>query len=156
MENMKQFITVDTGERRVPIQDKDGNEIGAFSFHPTDIGIITRYNEMVDEFGAITEPLEAVWSDENASEESIAEALKAAENRLYGAVDRLFNSDGAAAAFFGKMNPFSPVNGLFYCEVVLESVGQYIGAQFEQETAKFSARVEKYTNRATRRKAAKK
>lgn len=156
MENMKQFITVDTGERRVPIQDIDGNEIGAFSFHPTDIGIITRYNDMVNEFGAITEPLEAVWGDENATEESIAEALKAAENRLYGAVDKLFNAEGAAQAFFGKMNPFSPVNGYFYCEAVLQSVGQFIGQQFDQETAKFSARVEKYTNRAQRRKAAKK
>lgn len=156
MENMKQFITVDTGERRVPIQDIDGNEIGAFSFHPTDIGIITRYNDMVNEFGAITEPLEAAWSDENATEEMVAQALKEAEGRLYGAVDRLFNSEGAAAAFFGKMNPFSPVNGFFYCEAVLQSVGQYIGEQFDQETAKFSARVEKYTNRAQRRKAAKK
>lgn len=147
MADIKQFITVDTGERRVPIKDKDGNEIGAFSFHPTDIGIITRYNEMVKEFDAITEPLEAAWSDENATEEKIVEGMKEAENRLYGAVDRLFNAEGAAAAFFGKMSPFSPVNGMFYCEAVLQGVGQYIGAAFDAETAKFNKRVEKYTKK---------
>ena len=68
----------------------------------------------------------------------------------------LYGSDGAAAVFFGSMNPFSPVEGEFYCTRVLNALGAYIGAAFETETAKFSASAKKYANRATRRAANKK
>ena len=51
-------IVVDDGSRRVPILNTDGEEIGAFRFHPTDIGIIERYNAMAERFGEITAPLE--------------------------------------------------------------------------------------------------
>ena len=56
----------------------------------------------------------------------------------------LFRSN-AAEAFFGSMHPFSPVNGVFYCEAVLQAVGEYISAQFDAETVRFSERVSKYT-----------
>ncbi len=51
-------IVVDDGSRRVPIQNAQGEEIGVFTFHPTDIGIIGRYNRMVERFDEITKPLE--------------------------------------------------------------------------------------------------
>ena len=152
-ENM--IITVDDGSRRVPIQNMDGEEIGSFRFHPTDVSILHRYGDMVEEFNRITEPLEAV---EDAESPDGAEALKEAEARMRAAVDKLFNSDGAAAAFFGNMNPFSPVEGAFYAQRVLESVGAFIGAQFDAEVAKFEAHTAKYlkdaakpSNRAQRR-----
>ena len=85
----------------------------------------------------------------SAEEEQIA-ALKEAEKRLYEAVNELFGGD-FAGAFFGKVNPFSPVNGSFYCEEALRSVGEFISQQFDAETAKFAERVSKYTNRAKRR-----
>ena len=42
--NVMQLV-VDDGSRRVPIMNTRGEEIGAFTFRPTDIGIIQRYNE---------------------------------------------------------------------------------------------------------------
>lgn len=152
-------IVVDDGSRRVPIKNKDGEEVGMFKFHPTDIGIIERYNRMAETFDAIVEPLEAVNTGEDGDEEDTEarqlEALAEAEKRLYAAVNELFGGD-AASAFFGSMHPFSPVEGNFYCETVLQAVGQFISAQFDTETKKMSARVEKYTNRAQRRAANKK
>ena len=148
------------------LRESDGEEIGSFRFSPTDMGIVARFNEMVEEFGDVVKPLLDVWDDENAEEGKYAEALRESETRLYETVDTLFNADGAAAAFFGNMSPFSPVDGKFYCEQVLQAVGAFINEQFNAETAKFEKRteetekfeqhVEKYTNRATRRKAAKK
>lgn len=156
-DNIKNFplsITVDDGYQRIPINNKYGDEIGVFYFNPTDIGIIERYNKLADTFDAITEPLQGVHVDENdTSEESEAKRLAAldeAKNRLYAAVDELFGGN-AAEAFFGKVHPFSPVDGNFYCEVVLKTVGQFIGEQFDVETKKMSARVQQYTNRAQRR-----
>lgn len=147
-------IVVDDGLRRVPIMNTNGDEIGVFAFRPTDIGIIDRYNKLVSTFDAITEPLEALATDSKgeitASEQEQEDALKEAENRLYAAVNELFDGD-MAGAFFGNMHPFSPVNGAFYCAEALRAVGEFISAQFDTETAKFSENVKKYTNRAMRR-----
>ena len=147
-ENMNFAITVDDGSRRVPILNMDGEEIGAFRFHPTDIGIIDRYNRMAEQFDAITEPLEGLNLAEDGSADltapEVMSALGEAERRLYEAVNGLFNSDGAAEAFFGTMHPFSPVNGEFYATQVLQKVGQFIGQQFDTETKAMSKRAKKY------------
>ena len=137
--NMSFAITVDDGSRRVPILNTDGEEIGAFRFHPTDLGIIKRYNRLADKFDAITEPLEALNIDGNGAAE-----LKEAEARLNEAVNELFGSEDAAAAFFGKMHPFSPVNGEFYALQVLQRVGEFIGGQFDTETKAMSKKARKY------------
>ena len=44
-------------------------------------------------------------------------------------------------AFFGKVHPFSPVNGKFYCENVLEAVGDYLAARLGGEAKKLNARI---------------
>ena len=141
-------ITVDDGSRRVPILNMDGEEIGAFRFHPTDIGIIDRYNRMAEQFDAITEPLEGLnLADDGSADLTAPEvvgALGEAQRRLYEAVNGLFGSDGAAEAFFGTMHPFSPVNGEFYATQVLQRVGEFIGAQFATETKAMSKKAKKY------------
>jgi hypothetical protein len=148
MKNMNFAITVDDGSRRVPIMNMDGEEIGAFRFHPTDIGIIDRYNHMAEQFDAITEPLEGLSVPEDGqmdvTDPALASALSEAEKRLYAAVDGLFGSEDAAAAFFGKMHPFSPVNGEFYATQVLQKVGAFINAQFDTETKAMSKKARKY------------
>ena len=156
---MNLSITVDDGYKRVPITNNYGDEVGIFYFNPTDIGIIERYNRLAETFDSITEPLqalnEAADGEDSNSDTRQLEALKEAEERLYAAVNELFGGD-FAGAFFGKVNPFSPVDGSFYCEVALRSVGEFISQQFDSETAKFAERVSKYTNRAQRRAAKKK
>lgn len=160
-------ITVDDGSRRVPIMNVDGEEIGAFRFHPTDLGIIERYNRLAEKFDAITEPLETLNIQEDALSDGLSSptpagsplpegeareladprlvaALGEAEGRLNAAVNELFGSEDAAAAFFGKMHPFSPVNGEFYATQVLQKVGSFIGAQFDTETKAMSKRARKY------------
>ena len=153
-ENMKDTgmrITVDDGSRRVPIENVRGEEIGAFTFHPTDIGIIERYNRLAGTFDAVTEPLEALGDGEATSDGRYREALEEARRRVCAAVDELFGGAGAAEAFFGSVHPFSPVDGEFYCTQVLNAVGEYIGRQFETETARFSDRARKYAHKATQR-----
>lgn len=148
-------IIIDDGSERVPIKNHFGDEIGVFYFRPTDMGIIDRYNEIAKKFSEITEPLEkAEISPEGTvedlnDEESIA-ALKEAEKRLCEAVDYLFDGN-MSKAFFGRMHPFSPVGGRFYCESAIEHVGQFISARFDAETEKISKRVEKYTRGMKRR-----
>lgn len=142
-------IAVDDGSVEVPIQNKRGDVIGTFVFNPTDIGIIERYNKVIGDFDKITEPLESVNvnPDGTADEKNDAEmaALKDAETRLYDACNYLFGGN-FAEAFFGKMHPFSPINGRFYCENALNAVGRFISAQFEREVKQVNTRVERYVH----------
>lgn len=142
-------ITVDDGSVSVDIKNAKGEKIGVFTFRPTDIGIIDRYNKVVGEFENITAPLENVnikndGTVDGDDEEELA-AMKEAERRLYEACDYLFGGN-VSEAFFGKMHPFSPINGRFYCENALDAIGRFISSQFNKETKRIEQRVNRYTH----------
>lgn len=142
-------IVVDDGSVRESIRNKHGDEIGVFYFRPTDVGMIDRYNKMAAEFDKITAPLENVNinPDGTVDEKNEAEmaAMREAEKKLFEACDYLFGGN-MSEAFFGKMHPFSPVNGRFYCENALDAVGKYISSQFDREVTKINNRVNRYTH----------
>lgn len=151
--NVSMEIKVDDGSVRVPIRNTYGEEIGEFRFRPTDIGIIERYNNMIGKFDEITKPLEnlsisadgTIAPDDGTINADEVAALREAEKRLYDVLDEMFGGN-MAEAFFGKMHPFSPVNGAFYCESAIEAVGAFIASQFDTETEKMKKNVRKYTN----------
>lgn len=138
-------IVVDDGSVTEYIRNKRGEVIGEFTFHPSDLGIIDRYNKAVSDFDKITEPLEQVnVNSDGTADGDDMEALREAEKRLYDACDYIFGGN-MSEAFFGKMHPFSPVNGRFYCENAIEALGQYISRRFDREVDKVNKRVTKYT-----------
>lgn len=141
-------IIVDDGGIEVPVKNMSGEQVGVFYFHPTDIGIIDRYNKIIGDFEKITEPLAqiSIKQDGTTDNDEESAALKEAEKRLYEAVDYMFGGN-MSEAFFGSMHPFSPVNGAFYCERAIEAVGKYISTQFDRETAKIKKRVGRYTKK---------
>ena len=142
-------IVVDDGSVRESILNKHGEEIGVFYLRPTDVGMIDRYNKMAADFDKITAPLENVNinPDGSVDEKNEAEmaAMEEAVKRLYDACNYLFDGN-FSEAFFGKMHPFSPVNGRFYCENALDAVGKYISRQFDREVTKVNNRVNRYTH----------
>ena len=146
-----QGIVIDDGTQRVPIKNQFGDEIGVFYVRPTDIGILDRYDKMVGSFDEITKPLQDIGiaadgTPTDEDDDKAVEALREAEKRLYEAVDKLF-AGNMSEAFFGRMNPFSPVGGRFYCELAIEAVGEYITKEFGRETAAMNKRVASYTGR---------
>lgn len=147
-------IVIDDGSQRVPIKNLDGEEIGVFRFHPTDIGIIQRYNDQISHFGDIVAPLEelSITADGTVDENDKAalEALNEAEQRLYKACNYIFGGN-MSEAFFGSMHPFSPIGGVFYCEIALTNLGAFITEQFNTETKKIDSRVNKYTAKYNRK-----
>ena len=154
-ENKQFSIQVDDGFQKIPIKNLYGDEVGVFYFNPTDMGIIQRYNEFANSFDYIVDPLERLSNatNDDAVENTTARerALNEATERLYEAVNKLFNGD-MAGAFFGKVHPFSPVDGEFYCTKALESVRKFIGDQFNLQAAKINKRVDKYTKLVNKRK----
>lgn len=149
--NMELGIVIDDGSRRVPIRNMAGEEIGVFYFRPTDVGIISRYNESMSKFDEIMAPLEELdinadgTAADQADEDSV-NALREAEKRLYDACDYIFGGN-MSEAFFGRMHPFSPIGGVFYCEKALERLGAFISDQFEAESLEVSKRLDKYVGK---------
>lgn len=147
MENNQALsITVDDGMQEVPINNKFGRQIGVFYFRPTDINIIDRYNSIVDKVPEVFKPLEDINIDANGTtEEASMGVIKEAEDKLFELCDYLFDGN-LSEAFFGSMNPFSPLaNGTFYCEQALEMVGNFIASQFQGNIKSLEKRVSKYT-----------
>ena len=140
-------LVVDDGSITVPIKNTIGELVGEFKFRPTDFNIVKRYNEISEKFAEVIKPLADANIDakgEGEDEESI-EILNKVEANLFELVDYLFDGN-MAEAFFGKMNAFSPIDGKFYCENVLNAVGEFISRKFDSEINKISARVSKYTH----------
>jgi len=140
-------IVVDDGYERVEIKNKFGNVVGEFYFNPTDMGIIKRFNDISKKFNTVVEPLKdiSINADGTAEGEFDTAKLEEAENRLYELCDYLFGGN-MSKAFFGKIAPFSPVNGHFYCENALNGVAGYVSNRFDEEVKKINSRVEKYTH----------
>ena len=143
-------IKVDDGRRRVPITNIYGDEVGVFYFNPTDTKIINRYNEFTKSLDYVFEPFESLSDSGDENNSDVENALSEAESRLNEAVNKLFGGD-AAGAFFGSIPPFSATEGVFYFEKVMQSVGEYISAQFDAETNKINTRIEKYTKKYKRK-----
>lgn len=155
-ENKKAMeIIIDDGSLWVPIKNKQGEEIGVFKFRPTDIAIIKRFNDISKKFPDIVEPLNDVNINEDGTADiddmQAMEVLEKAEKQIYEACDYLFGGN-MSEAFFGKMNPFSPINGSFYCELAFNAVGQFITQQFSKETQKINKNLTKYTDKYRREK----
>lgn len=140
-------IVVDDGSITVPIRNTEGDEVGKFKFRPTDFNIVKRYNEIANKFDDVIQPLidANINADGSGSDDASIELLNEAEKRLFNLVDYLFDGN-MADAFFGKMHAFSLVDGKFYCENVLNAVGEFISQKFDSEIKKVSSRVEKYTH----------
>lgn len=140
-------IVVDDGFVHVPMYNMHGDKIGEFSFQPTDVDIVNRFNESMEKFDDVVAPLTAEAEKEDGEADSI-EALNEARDRLFKLCDYIFNTD-TGSSLFGRMHPFSPVNGKFYCEEVFDKLGAFIQAQFGEETKKVNDRMKKYVGKYT-------
>lgn len=135
-------IVIDDGRIAVPISNTLGERVGTFYFNPTDIGIIDRFRTASERFETVVEPLN-VLTEESTEEEQFT-AFAEAKKRLFEVCNELFGGN-MSEAFFGSVEPFSPTDGVFYCEKVLNAVSEFVSNQFDKEAAKINARVSKYT-----------
>lgn len=140
-------ITVDDGLKRIPIQNKLGEEIGVFAFRPTDVDIVSRFNRMVERWSEITDALDSIEDSPDGvvdlNDPGVMAAMETAKKKLFELCDYAFGG-AASKAFFGAMNPFSPIDGKLYCENVVTAVGAFISSYFKRETLQLNRRVKKY------------
>lgn len=141
---MKQ-IKIDDGTREYLITNQFGKEICRVHFRPGDVSLVSRYKAMREQFGQIIEPLTKL--DISAAGEAVndagVEALEQVNQKFKQTLNDLLDSDDAADIFKTR-NPFSSVGGRFFCEIVLDALGELIGEVMSEEAAASEKRIAKY------------
>ena len=142
-----EVIVVKEGIKRVRIQNEYGEDIGVFMFNPTDINIVNRYNEVADQFKEVIKPLEkaSITASGEAADVDSVEIVNRAEEKMIELMDYMLRCN-SRKAFFEKTHLFTPSDGVFYCENVLNAIGEYITAKFDAEVKKIDTRVGKHTH----------
>ena len=140
-------IVVKDGYKKIRIQNEYEEKIGEFYYNPTDVNIVNRYNEVVANFNDIVEPLEnaGVNSDGTGTDEASIELINTAEAKLIEMLDYILRTD-SRKAFFERTHAFSPVDGAFYCEQVIEAIGNFISAKYEKEINAISKNINRHTH----------
>lgn len=145
--NVSNTLAIDDGLEAITIQNRFGHELGVFYFRPADTGIVDRYNKSIAMLDAAVAPLQQ-YDPGSSNEETLANftaALHTAKTELCAAFDYLFDAP-VGETFFSRVNPFALCNGRFYCENVLEAVGNFIAARMGREVSKLQERTAKYTH----------
>ena len=136
---------IDDGTREIPLMNKFGKLICDIYIRPADLSILDRYNQLTADFKDIVEPLKKleIKNDGTAAFDTDWQVLKAVEAELKQRINALFDMD-EADDIFAKRNPFSSVGGKFFCESVIEVIGNIIVEAVEDEMALSKSRTDKY------------
>jgi len=129
-------LVVDDRKISVPVVNRSGEQIGVFYFDPLDIGMVKRYNEVIDKFNSALSNLDT---------DGGMDALNKAGDKIIEFLDYVTGGN-SREAFFSKIHPLSPQNGRFYCEQVFEVIGAFIRQSFEAEGAMIDKRVSDHTH----------
>lgn len=136
---------IDDGTREIPLVNKFGKLICNIYIRPADLSILDRYNQLAADFSSIVEPLKTldIKNDGTATFDADWQVLKSVETELKRRINALFDMD-EADDIFAKRNPFSSVGGKFFCESVIEVIGNIITEAVEDEMKLSKARTDKY------------
>ena len=136
---------IDDGTREIPLVNKFGKLICNIYIRPADLSILDRYNQLAADFKDIVEPLKEleIKNDGTAAFDADWQVLKSVEAELKRRINALFDMD-EADDIFAKRNPFSSVGGKFFCESVIEVIGNIIVEAVEDELALSKSRTDKY------------
>ena len=136
---------IDDGTREIPLYNKFGKLICNIYIRPADLSILDRYNSLVSDFRGIVEPLKAldIKNDGTVSFDEEWPVMKAVEAELKKRINALFDMD-EADDIFAKRNPFSSVGGKFFCESVIEVIGDIITEAVADEMKLSKERTDKY------------
>lgn len=136
---------VDDGTREIPLVNQFGKLICNVYIRPADFSIIDRYNDLMKDFDKVVAPLKDlnIKSDGTAEFDHDWQTLKAVETELKARINALFDME-EADDIFAKRNAFSSVGGQFFCERVLNALGEVIVTAIEEESEASRNRMAKY------------
>ena len=136
---------IDDGTREIPLVNKFGKLICNIYVRPADLSILDRYKQLTTDFKSIVDPLAKlnIKNDGTVTFDEEWAVLKEVEAELKKRINALFDMD-EADDIFAKRNPFSSVGGKFFCESVIEVIGNIITEAVEEEMEASKKRTDKY------------
>lgn len=135
-------IRIDDGSKVYDIENMRGEVIGQFTFVPSDMGIIERYEHTIGVFENLQGKLNG-----NESDVDLLQVKREAETEIKEAIDYLFNAD-VSGSFFESKSPFTPLeSGEFCVENVINAVRAVIELETGKRLGKAKTRASKYTQK---------
>lgn len=136
---------IDDGTREIPLVNKFGKLICNIYIRPADISILDRYNALAADFKDIVEPLKDIniKNDGSTTFDEEWAIMKSVEAELKARINALFDMEEADEIFKNR-SPFSSVGGKFFCESVIEVIGEIITEAVKEEMALSKERTDKW------------
>lgn len=133
-------IVVNDGSRVYNIKNQRGETLDTFTFTPSDIGLVGRYEQAAKMF----EELQAQLESEGGSE---AAKIAEAEEKIKEAIDFMFNSN-VSAKFFATTGPFAILaSGEFYAANIIDAIRAVIEKETGTRLQRAESRASKYTRK---------
>ena len=128
-------IRIDDGSKTYEIVNQDDKPVGTFTFNPSDVRIVEKYNAVVDGLEETFRQLDAGGED----------ALIKVSDALKQKMDELFGYD--TSAFWAACSPMSPLStGELYIENVLSAVAAVIEKESDARLKKTRSKMKSYTD----------
>lgn len=129
-------FVIDDGLQDVVFKNNKGEIFSEFSFNPSDTGLLSRYDGIIDFLESYTMP-------ENASSEEIINL----ENVIKEKIDELFNRK-VSDDIFRTYTPCTLfANGDMFVEVVIKHMGDVIEKETDTRLKKKVAKIKKATEK---------
>lgn len=147
MSTQNNTIIIDDGTREYTIKNKFGKEICKVYIRPGDLSIMDRYKEVMKRIPDVIAPLRelSVKADGSADDDAEWDAIKKVQVQLEDELNYLFGMDEAQEIFKDR-NPFSSVQGKFFCELIIEAIGNIIAQVINEEAEQIQERTKAYTD----------
>lgn len=128
-------IQINDGSKSYEIVNQNDKVLGVFTFNPSDMNIIDKYNDVVESLKTATEKMST------GKEEELTEASSLIREKM----DILFGED-TSRTFFSITGPLTPLsNGQLFVENVLEAIGAIVEKEMNVRVKKVRERMDKYT-----------
>lgn len=129
-------IKIDDGTKTYEIVNQDDVVLGTFTFNPSDVNIIKRYDAVVAELQK--------YADEAQTEVFTAERLREVEDKIVEMMNELTGAD-TSKSFFSICGALSPMaNGNLFVQNVLEGIGAVIEHETKARMKKMDEQAKKY------------
>lgn len=130
-------IKINDGSKSYEIVNQNDKVLGTFTFNPSDMNIVEKYNDVVKN---LKMAIEKMGEGNDA-------ALIEASSLLRDKMDVLFGED-TSKTFFSITGPLTPLaNGQLFIESVLEGIGAVIETEMKVRVEKVRGRMDKYTEK---------
>lgn len=138
-ENETQVFVIDDGVRAYEFKNKLNEVFGRLVFNPSDMGIIERYEAVIEKLNNIA----IDNTDENSMQHTLIEASKTFKEGL----NELLNRD-VEADLFSVYSPITVMpSGDFYAEIIIDYVGKLLEKETGRRINKKLQKIQKYTKK---------